>query len=156
MQKITPCLWFDGQAEEAVDHYLRIFKSGRIITSQQFGEPGRGSKGNVLTILFEIEGQRYLALNGGALFKFTEAISMMVNCEDQAEIDHYWDSLTAGGTPSRCGWLKDKFGLSWQIVPRRLPEIIGGDPARAGRVMQALLGMGKLDIASLEAAAAAA
>lgn len=157
MQKITPCLWFDGRAEEAMHHYMSIFKDGRILRVTRCGESGPGPKGSVLVATFEIAGQQFLALNGGPQFKFNEAVSLSVDCADQAEVDELWHKLSAGGAESRCGWLKDKFGLSWQIVPRRVVDLLTDpDPARAQRVMQALLPMGKIEIAKLEAAAAAA
>ena len=153
MQKITPVLWFDGQAEEAVGHYLSIFKNGRTITTSHFTGVGPGPKGGVMTITFEIDGQQLVALNGGPLFKFTEAVSLMVACETQAEIDHYWEKLGAGGQHGRCGWLKDKYGLSWQVAPRALFDmILDKDTARATRVMAAMMKMGKIEIAPLKAA----
>jgi len=156
LQKITPCLWFDGNAEAAVEHYASIFANSRTVDVARYGEGAPQPKGTVMLIKFELEGQRFLALNGGSQFPFTEAISMSVACDSQAEIDHIWDRLCEGGKPVRCGWLKDKFGLSWQIVPAALADIMGrGDPARAQRVMTALLAMVKLDIAALERAAAA-
>jgi predicted 3-demethylubiquinone-9 3-methyltransferase (glyoxalase superfamily) len=152
-QKITPCLWFDFKAEEAVAHYLAIFRSGRIITTTRYGEAGPGPAGSVMTILFEIEGQRFLALNGGSQFKFTPAISLIVDCATQAEIDELWDRLGKGGAPGQCGWLTDKFGVSWQIVPSLIPRIIeSGDAAGVERVMRAVMPMKKLDIAKLEQA----
>ena len=141
VQRISPCLWFDGDAAEAVAHYLSIFDNSRILS------------GGGMTIVFELEGVRFIALNGGPMFRFNEAVSMSVACADQAEVDHYWDRLVEGGTPSRCGWLKDRFGLSWQIVPNALGSFLGGDDAAgAKRAMQAMMGMGKLDIAELERA----
>lgn len=151
-QRITPCLWFDGQAEEAAHHYVSIFKNSRITAVSRYGEAGPGVKGSVMMVAFELDGQGFTGLNGGPMFKFTEAISMMVSCEGQAEVDHYWDRLGEGGQPSKCGWLKDKFGLSWQIVPTVLPELMT-DAARSQRVMGALLQMTKLDIARLKQAA---
>lgn len=154
-QKITPCLWFDGRAEEAMAHYMSIFKDGRILSVTRCGDSGPGPKGSVLVATFEIAGQQFIALNGGPMFKFTEAISLSVDCENQAEVDDLWSKLTEGGAESRCGWLKDKFGLSWQIVPRRLMELISDpDAAKAHRATQAMLQMGKIDIAKIEAAAA--
>lgn len=153
--KITPCLWFDGDAEAAVEHYLSIFASGRVIEMSRCGDSGPGPKGSVLTAVFELEGQRLMALNGGPYFKFSEAISMVIDCDSQTEVDHFWERLGEGGQPSRCGWLKDKFGLSWQIVPRRLVELLTGpDAAASGRVMSAMMKMSKIEIAALEAAAA--
>ena len=153
MQKITPCLWFDNQAEEAINHYISIFKSGRIISVHRCGDSGPGPKGSVLTMTFEIEGQPLMALNGGPHFKFNEAISLFVSCETQAEVDELWEKLSAGGQTSRCAWLKDKFGVSWQIVPTALGRLMGDpDPEKSKRVMQAMLQMTKIDIARLEAA----
>ena len=153
-QKITPCLWFDFNAEEAVAHYLSIFKNSRIISTTRYGEAGPGRKGAVMTIFFEIDGQHLLALNGGPQFKFTPALSLIVNCDDQAEIDMLWEKLSEGGAPGQCGWLTDKFGVSWQIVPRALPEFLsGGDAQKTDRFMRAVLTMKKLDIAQLQSAA---
>jgi len=152
-QKITPCLWFDFKAEEAVAHYLSIFKNGRIVSTTRYGEVGPGRAGEVMTILFEIDGQRFLALNGGPQFKFTPAISLIVNCDDQAEIDALWDKLAEGGEHQQCGWLTDKFGVSWQIVPRALPEFLtGSDAQQTDRFMRAVITMKKLDIAQLQQA----
>ena len=153
-QKITPCLWFDFNAEEAVAHYLSIFPDSRILSMAHYGESNPSSKGKVMTILFEIDGQRLLALNGGPHYKFTPALSLMVNCDDQAEIDLLWEKLAEGGKHVQCGWLTDKFGLSWQIVPRVLPELLGGDAKKTDRVMKAVMSMDKLDIAQMEDAAA--
>ncbi len=152
-QKITPCLWFDFNAEEAVDHYLSIFPNGRILSTARYGEFAPAHKGEVMTIVFEIAGQRFMALNGGPHYKFTPAISLMVNCDDQAEIDALWEKLAEGGEHVQCGWLTDKFGVSWQIVPRALPDLLGGDAERKDRVMQAVMSMKKLDIAQMEEAA---
>ncbi len=155
-QSITPCLWFDFNAEQAVAHYLSIFKNARITSLARYGEGQPGPAGAVMTIAFEIDGQEFLALNGGPLFKFTPAISLIVNCDDQGEIDDYWERLSEGGAKGRCGWLTDKFGLSWQIVPRALPALLtGGDAAQAQRVMKAVLRMDKLDIATVRRAATA-
>jgi len=152
-QKITPCLWFDYKAEEAVAHYLSIFKNGRIVSTTRYGEAGPGPAGAVMTILFEIDGQQFLALNGGPHFKFTAALSLIVNCDDQAEVDALWEKLSEGGAPGRCGWLTDKFGVSWQIVPRALPTLLlSGDAQRVDRLMRAVLSMGKLDIHQLQQA----
>jgi predicted 3-demethylubiquinone-9 3-methyltransferase (glyoxalase superfamily) len=149
-QKITPCLWFDFKAEEAVAHYLAIFRSGRIVTTTRYGEAGPGPAGSVMTILFEIEGQRFLALNGGPHFKFTPAISLIVDCATQAEVDELWDRLGEGGAPGQCGWLTDKFGVSWQITPSFIPKIMqSSDAAAIERVMRAVMPMEKLDIAKL-------
>ena len=152
-QKITPCLWFDFKAEEAVAHYLSIFKNGRVLNTTLYGEAGPGPKGAVMTILFEIEGQKFLALNGGPQFAFTPAISLIVDCADQAEVDRLWERLGEGGAPGRCGWLTDKFGVSWQIVPGVVPKIMqSGDAAGVERAMRAILPMTKLDIAKIEQA----
>jgi predicted 3-demethylubiquinone-9 3-methyltransferase (glyoxalase superfamily) len=153
-QKITPCLWFDSNAEEAVAHYLSIFLNSRILSTARYGEFAPGREGAVMTIFFELEGQRFLALNGGPHHKFTPALSLMVNCEDQAEIDALWEKLAEGGEPIQCGWLTDKFGVSWQIVPEALPELLGGDAQRTNRVMRAVMSMKKLDIAQLQQASA--
>jgi predicted 3-demethylubiquinone-9 3-methyltransferase (glyoxalase superfamily) len=153
-QKLTPCLWFDFNAEEAVDFYLRVF-GGRIHDVLRYDASFAEHAGKVLMIDFEIMGHRLQALNGGPQFRFTEAISLSVDCADQAEVDRLWNALTAdGGQESACSWLKDKFGLSWQIVPRRLPELLRDpDPAKAARAMQAMLTMRKIDIARIEEAA---
>ena len=152
-QKITPCLWFDGQAEEAINHYISIFKDGRIIDVTRCGDAGPGPKGSLLVATFELMGQRFIALNGGPHFKFNEAISLSVDCKSQAEVDELWEKLSAGGSKSQCAWLKDKFGLSWQIVPSRLVELMQDpDPAKSKRVMEAMMQMTKIDIAKLEAA----
>ena len=152
-QKITPCLWFDFKAEEAVAHYLAIFDRGRIVASSRYGEGGPGPKGAVMTILFEIEGQTFLALNGGPQFPHTPAISLMVDCADQAEVDRLWERLCEGGKPGRCGWLTDKFGVSWQIVPGAIGKMMrSGDAAGIGRVMRAVMPMTKLDVAKIEEA----
>jgi len=153
MQKITPCLWFNFNAEEAVNYYLTIFKRSRILEISHHGDATPALKGRVLTIRFELEGQQFLALNAGPQFPFTEAISLSVDYADQAEVDALWTSLSEGGSASQCGWLKDKFGLSWQIVPRVLVTMLtDSDAAKAARVMQALLTMSKIDIARLHQA----
>jgi predicted 3-demethylubiquinone-9 3-methyltransferase (glyoxalase superfamily) len=150
MQKITPCLWFDGQAEDAANFYVSIFKNSRITAVSRYGDAGPGPKGSVMTVAFELDGQSFTGLNGGPMFKFTEAISMIVNCETQNEVDHYWGKLSAGGKTQQCGWLKDKFGVSWQIVPTALVELMcDKDPAKSQRAMQAMLQMTKIDIARL-------
>jgi predicted 3-demethylubiquinone-9 3-methyltransferase (glyoxalase superfamily) len=152
-RKITPCLWFDFKAEEAVAHYMAIFKSGRIVSIARYGETGPGPVGAVMTILFEIDGQRFLALNGGPQFVFTPAISLIVDCATQAEVDELWDRLGEGGKPGQCGWLTDKFGVSWQIVPSLIPRIMqSGDAAAIQRVMRAVMPMTKLDIGKLQQA----
>jgi predicted 3-demethylubiquinone-9 3-methyltransferase (glyoxalase superfamily) len=151
--KITPCLWFDFNAEEAVAHYLLIFKSGRILSTTRYPEAGPGPAGAVMTILFEIDGQQFLALNGGPQFKFTPALSLIVNCDDQAEVDGLWEKLAEGGAPGQCGWLTDKFGVSWQIVPSLIPRVIqSGDAGAWERLVRAVMPMTKLDIASLKQA----
>ena len=157
MQKISTCLWFDTQAEEAAHFYTSIFKDSRIVDVSRYGEAGPGTPGSVLMVTFELAGQEFLALNGGPAFKFTEAASIFVKCESQEEVDEYWERLTEGGEESQCGWLKDKYGLSWQIVPNALGELLGDEnPARANAAMQAMLGMKKIDIAALKEAAAQA
>jgi predicted 3-demethylubiquinone-9 3-methyltransferase (glyoxalase superfamily) len=154
MQKITPFLWFDGQAEEAMNFYTAIFKNSKVGNVSRYGDAGPGPKGSVMVASFELDGMRFTALNGGPHFKFTEAISFYVDCESQQEVDYFWDKLSAGGSISQCGWLKDKFGLSWQIVPSALPRLLGDpDAKKAGRVVQAMLQMKKIDVAKLEAAA---
>jgi predicted 3-demethylubiquinone-9 3-methyltransferase (glyoxalase superfamily) len=151
-QKITTCLWFDGQAEEAADHYVSIFENSKITGITRYGAAGPGPKASVMTVAFELDGREFLALNGGPRFKFNEPISMIVNCTTQDEIDRYWEKLSAGGEV-QCGWLKDKFGLSWQIVPTVLGEMMQDkDPAKTNRVMEAMLQMIKLDIERLKQA----
>jgi len=153
MQKITPFLWFDNNAEQAAQFYTSIFKNSKILNVSRYGDGGPGPKGSVMVVNFQLEGQQFTALNGGPLFKFSEAFSFVVNCETQKEIDEYWNKLTSGGgKESECGWLKDRFGFSWQIVPTALGRLLS-DPKNANRVMQALLQMKKLDIAKLEEAA---
>jgi len=155
MQKITPFLWFDGNAEEAMNFYTSVFKNAKVGNISRYGEAGPGPAGSVLTASFELEGLEFTALNGGPHFKFNEAISFHVACESQDEVDYFWDRLGAGGQMQQCGWLKDKFGVSWQIVPTALPRLLGNpDRAKANRVMQTMLQMKKLDIAALERAAA--
>lgn len=155
MQKITPFLWFDNQAEEAANFYVSIFKNSKIGTVARYGESGPGPKGSVMTVAFELDGEKFTALNGGPIFKFTEAISLVVNCEDQEEIDYFWEKLSVdGGKEVECGWLKDKYGLCWQVVPTILGELVqSDDPAKSERVMKALMQMKKLDIARLKQAA---
>ena len=153
MPKISPFLWFDGQAEEAANFYVSIFKNSKVLTVTRYGEGGPRPKGTAMTAAFELEGQPFTALNGGPNFRFTEAISFVVNCDTQQEIDYYWERLGEGTqAPGQCGWLKDKYGLSWQVVPRELPQLLTGDPARSGRVMQALMGMTKLELPVLKQA----
>ena len=152
-QKITTFLWFDNDAEEAVNHYISIFKNSKLVSVLRNGEGGPGPKGSVLTADFQLEGQHFVALNGGPQFKFTEAISFVVNCETQAEVDDFWEKLSAGGQKGRCGWLKDKFGLSWQIVPTALVEMLKDkDGAKAKRVMDAMMQMDNIDIQRLRQA----
>jgi len=153
MQKITPFLWFDNNAEEAMNFYVSIFKNSKVISVSRYGEAGPGPKGTVMTAQFQLEGQEFMALNGGPHFKFTEAISLLVNCETQQEVDELWAKLTAGGQESQCGWLKDKYGLSWQVVPTILPRMLKDqDPKKAQRVMKAMLQMKKIDIEGLKQA----
>ena len=153
MQKITPCLWFDGRAEEAVKFYTSIFRSSKIGDIARYGEVGPGEKGSVMTATFEIEGQQFMALNGGPDFKFTPAVSFVVHCKTQEDVDDYWGKLLDGGAPQQCGWLTDRFGLSWQIVPAILPEMLQDkNPEKSRRVMEALLRMVKLDIKALKQA----
>lgn len=154
MQKITPFLWFNDKAEEAMHFYLAIFKNSKPGILRRFGEAGPGKPGEVMTVSFEIEGQQFMALNGGPHFQFTPAISFFVACETQKEVDHYWEKLSAdGGETNRCGWLKDKYGISWQIVPSVLGKLLGDkDAAKANRVMQTMMQMTKLDIAKLQQA----
>jgi predicted 3-demethylubiquinone-9 3-methyltransferase (glyoxalase superfamily) len=154
-QKITPFLWFDGNAEEAAHYYVSIFKNSRITDIAHYTGAEPGPKGTVMTIGFELDGQRFAGINGGPLFKFTEAVSFAVRCKDQAEIDAMWEKLSAGGEKGPCGWLKDRFGLSWQVVPEFLIEVLGkGDTEKSARVMAAVMKMSKLDLATLKAAAA--
>jgi len=154
MQKITPWLWFDTQAEEAATFYTSVFKNSRILQVSHYGEAGPRPAGMVMTVSFELDGQEFVALNGGPEFTFTEAVSFMVTCADQAEVDYYWSALTEGGEPGPCGWLKDRYGLSWQIVPTALDELLNDpDRERAQRAMQAMLQMSKIDIAELRRAA---
>jgi len=150
MQKIVPFLWFDDKAEEAANFYVSIFKNSKITGLTRYGEGAAGPKGSVMSVTFELDGRQYYALNGGPIFKFTEAFSLFVNCEDQKEVDDLWEKLSAGGAKSRCGWLKDKYGLSWQIVPTVLLKFLGDkDPAKSKRVMEAMLKMDKLDTDTL-------
>ena len=153
-QKITTYLWFDDNAEEAINFYVSIFKSSKVLQLTRYGDAGPGPKGMVMFGSFQLEGQQFMALNGGPHFKFTEAISLFVSCESQEEVDDLWTKLTAdGGAPSQCGWLKDKYGLSWQIIPTALMELMSDkDPEKSKRVMQAMLQMTKIDIAALKRA----
>ena len=153
MQKITPFLWFDGNAEEAINFYVSIFKNSKILSVARYGEAGPGPKGTVMTASFQLDGQEFVALNGGPQFKFTEAISFWVRCETQEEIDEMWEKLSAGGAKSRCGWLKDKYGLSWQVVPPILGEMLQDkDANKSQRVMAAMMQMDKIDISLLRKA----
>ena len=154
MGKITPCLWFDTEAEEAANYYVSLFKNSAIRQVSHYGEAGPRPAGTVLTVEFELDGQVFTALNGGPEFTFNEAISFQISCADQAEVDHFWDNLCDGGEPGPCGWLKDRYGVSWQVVPTAMLELIEDpDPERSARAMKAMMGMGKLDIAALQAAA---
>lgn len=153
MQRISPCLWFDNQAEEAVDFYLSVFKNAKIKSTTRFGEAGPGPKGSVMVIAFELDGVELIALNGGPVFKFNEAVSLSISCQSQSEVDHYWNKLTAGGAEGQCGWLKDKYGVSWQVVPLPLTELMASsDAPRVKRMTEAMFKMKKLDIATLERA----
>jgi len=154
MQKITPCLWFDTEAEEAANLYTSVFKNSRILDVARYGDAGPGAEGSVMTVSFELEGQEFMGFNGGPEFNFNEAVSFQVHCETQDEVDEFWDRLTEGGEESQCGWLKDRYGLSWQIIPTALPELLGDpDPEKAQRAMKAMLEMKKIDIAALRRAA---
>jgi predicted 3-demethylubiquinone-9 3-methyltransferase (glyoxalase superfamily) len=153
MQKITPFLWFDNQAEEAANFYVSIFKNSKILSISRYGEAGPGPKGGAMTVVFQLDGEEFIALNGGPLFKFTEAISFVVNCETQQEVDEFWEKLSQDGEESRCGWLKDKYGLSWQIVPTVLGKMMNDpDPQKSKRVMEAMLKMKKIVIDDLKRA----
>jgi predicted 3-demethylubiquinone-9 3-methyltransferase (glyoxalase superfamily) len=153
-QKITPFLWFDGQAEDAANFYTSIFDNSKIVDVARYGEVGPGEKGSVMTVSFELEGQKFVALNGGPHFKFTSAISFYISCKTQAEVDYFWDELLeGGGAPNQCGWLADKFGVSWQVVPDALIEFLQDDDReKAQRVMQAMLKMAKIDVKKLQEA----
>lgn len=153
MQKITPFLWFDDKAEEAMNFYISIFRNSKIVSVTRYGEAGPGPKGSVMTAGFQLDGQEFIALNGGPHFKFTEAISFSINCETQEEVDEMWEKLSEGGEKGRCGWLKDKYGLSWQVNPIALGEMLQDkDPEKAKRVMEAMLQMDKIDIETLKQA----
>lgn len=153
MRKITPFLWFDGKAEAAARFYTSIFKNSKMLSVSRYGEAGPGPKGSVMTVEFELEGEKFVALNGGPHYTFSPAVSFVVNCETQQEVDHYWERLSEGGEKIQCGWLKDQYGLSWQIVPTVLPELMQDkDPERRKRVMEAMLKMIKLDIEQLKRA----
>jgi predicted 3-demethylubiquinone-9 3-methyltransferase (glyoxalase superfamily) len=152
-QKVTPCLWFDNQAEEAVHFYISVFKNSNVLSVARYGEAGPGPVGTVITMTFQLDGQKFMALNGGPSFTFSPAISLMVNCETQQEVDALWEQLSSGGKTNRCGWLQDKYGLSWQIVPAVLGELMQDqDTVKSQRVMKAMLQMEKLDIARLQQA----
>lgn len=153
MQRITPFLWFDNNAEEATNYYVSVFKNSRVRRIVRYGEAGPGPAGTVMTVEFELDGQEFVGLNGGPQFKFTEAVSFTVRCETQEEIDYYWDKLSDGGQKSRCGWVKDKFGLWWQVEPRVLADMMADkDPEKAKRVMEAMLKMDKIDLEPLNRA----
>ncbi len=153
MQKITPFLWFDGQAEEAMNFYVSIFKNSKILSVNRYPKGAPAPEGSVMTASFELNGLKFVALNGGPMFKFSPATSFVVDCENQQEVDYYWDKLGEGGKPNRCAWLDDKFGVTWQIVPKQLGELLSDpDPVKAGRVMQAMMQMTKIDIAELQRA----
>ena len=153
MKKITPCLWFDGKAEEAMNFYASIFKNSKRLRIMRYGEAGPGPKASVLSVTVELDGQEFIALNGGPQFTFSPATSFFVNCKTQAEVDEFWEKLSAGGERQRCGWLKDKYGVSWQIVPSVLGDMLQDkDAAKSKRVMEAMLKMDKLDIAGLRQA----
>jgi len=155
--KTRPCLWFDTQGEEAAEFYTKVFPNSRIVDVTRYGSAGPGPEGSAMTVDFELDGAPFVALNGGPHFSFDEAISFQIDCADQDEVDHYWDRLSEGGEESQCGWLKDRFGLSWQVIPSALPQLLGDpDPERAQRAMTAMLQMRKLDIAELRRAAAEA
>jgi predicted 3-demethylubiquinone-9 3-methyltransferase (glyoxalase superfamily) len=154
MPKTVPCLWFDGAAEQAAAQYTEIFPRSEVLGTTRYGPDAPGPEGSVMTVSFSLDGREFLGLNGGPLYTFSEAISFQVLCDDQAEVDHYWDHLSEGGEPGRCGWLKDRFGVSWQVVPTALSGLLADpDPGRSQRAMQAMLGMRKLDIAELRRAA---
>jgi predicted 3-demethylubiquinone-9 3-methyltransferase (glyoxalase superfamily) len=155
--KITTCLWFDTEAEAAAEFYCSVIPNSRVTGVQRYGEGGPRPAGTVMVVNFELDGRPYIALNGGPEYQFTEAVSFSVSCEDQDEVDRYWSTLSEGGEEGPCGWLKDRWGLSWQVVPTALPELLGDpDPGRASRAMQAMLQMGKIDIAAVRKAADAA
>ena len=152
-EKITTCLWFDNQAEDAAEFYVSVFDSGKLLDVSRYGEGGPGPAGQAITARFEIEGRTFTALNGGPAFTFNESVSFVVDCSSQADVDRYWNTLSAGGSEGQCGWLKDRFGVSWQVVPSVLGQLLSGpDPAGSQRAMQAMLSMQKLDIAALQLA----
>jgi predicted 3-demethylubiquinone-9 3-methyltransferase (glyoxalase superfamily) len=153
MKKITPFLWFDSQAEEAAKYYCSVFKNSRILHTSRYGDAGPGPKGTAMTVVFELDGQEFIALNGGPLFNFNEAVSFSVNCGSQEEVDELWAKLTAGGEEGQCGWLKDRYGLSWQVNPTALGQLLSDpDPVKSERVMAAMLQMKKIDVAALKRA----
>jgi len=153
MQKITPFLWFDNQAEEAMNFYVSIFRNSKVLSVNRYGDAGPGPKGSVMTASFQLDGQNFVALNGGPLYTFSPATSFVVDCENQDEVDWYWEKLGEGGKYNPCAWLDDKFGVTWQIVPRQLMQLLGDpDPVKSNRVMQAMLQMTKIDIAKLQQA----
>ncbi len=155
MQKVTPCLWFDTEGEDAATFYTSVFPNSRIVEVARYGSAGPRPEGTVMTVSFELDGQRFVALNGGPEFTFSEAISFQVSCKTQREVDEFWSKLSEGGDEGPCGWLKDKYGVSWQIIPTVLPELLGdSDPEKSQRVMQAMLKMKKIEIDALERAAA--
>jgi predicted 3-demethylubiquinone-9 3-methyltransferase (glyoxalase superfamily) len=154
MPQVTPCLWFDDRAQEAADFYVSLFPGSKITDVSHYGDAGPGEPGKVLMVVFELEGRPYQLLNGGPDHKLSEAFSLSISCADQAEVDRYWAALTDGGEEGPCGWCKDRYGVSWQVVPKQLGELLGDpDPARSQRAMQAMLQMRKLDVAQLQAAA---
>jgi predicted 3-demethylubiquinone-9 3-methyltransferase (glyoxalase superfamily) len=154
MQRIVPSLWFDTEAEQAADFYTSVFKNSRIVSVARYTEAGPREAGTVMTVEFELDGQRFIGINGGDQFKFSEAVSFQVNCDTQEDVDYYWEKLTDGGSEGPCGWCKDKFGLSWQVTPAGMDEMFGDpDPERARRAMEAMFKMKKLDLATLQAAA---
>lgn len=153
-KKITTFLTYDGRAEEAIELYTSVFPNSRVTSTRRYGEAGPGEPGSLMTATFELDGQEFMALNGGSSFTFSQGISLFVDCEDQAEVDELWEKLSDGGEKGPCGWLTDRFGVSWQIIPRRLGELLGDeDPAKANRAMEAMLKMGKIEVAELERAA---
>ncbi|MEA2397600.1 MAG: hypothetical protein QOK25_1156 [Thermoleophilaceae bacterium] len=153
-QTITPSLWFDDEAEEAADFYISVFKNSRVVNVAHYTEAGPRPAGTVMTVEFELDGQRFVGINGGPQFTFSEAVSFQINCETQEDVDHYWERLSEGGEEGPCGWLKDRYGLSWQVVPTGMDELFSDpDPERATRAMKAMLTMRKLDIAALQSAA---
>ena len=157
MQKITPFLWFDGKAEEAMNFYVSIFKNSKVVSVARYGDAGPGPKGTVMSATFQLEGQEFYALNGGPQYKFTPAISLFISCKTQEEVDELWEKLSEGGRTDQCGWLQDKFGLSWQVIPTILGELLRDkDRAKSNRVMQAMMKMTKIDIKKLKQAADAA